>query len=231
MNPALAGRWFRFAAVAGLVAAGAMALAPRLAGAAEDAAATPATPKVDIAKGQQIASSVCAACHNADGNSTIAQNPRLAGQPAAYLYKQLVDLSRKPDDKMRRENAVMSAFAGQLSDEDKRNVAAYFASQAPKLDAAQNKDTANDAQQIYRTGIAERRVPACAGCHGPAGAGLPVLFPRIGGQHADYTEAQLKAFRDGTRRNNDAMMTIAQRLRDPEMKELADYVAGLRRQP
>ena len=194
------------------------------------APAAPAAPKVDPNKGQQIVASVCAACHNADGNATIPANPKLAGQPAEYLYKQLVDLSKKPDDKTARVSAVMSAFATQLSDEDKHNVAAYFASQTPKPGAAHDKDTLDAAQKLYKTGVADRAVPACAGCHGPTGAGLPIQYPRLGGQNPDYTEAQLKAFRDGTRRNSEPMATIAARLRDPEMKAVADYIAGLRRQ-
>jgi cytochrome c553 len=190
----------------------------------------PAVAKVDVAKGQQIAAQVCAACHNADGNATITTNPKLAGQPAEYLYKELVDMARKSDDKTARQNTMMSPFASQLSDADKRNVAAWFAGQTPKPGNAHDKDTIDAAQQIYRAGIADRAVPACAGCHGPTGAGLPVLYPRLGGQNADYTEAQLKGFRDGTRRNSEAMGAIAVRLREPEMKAVADYIAGLRRQ-
>lgn len=185
---------------------------------------------VDIAKGQQVASTVCAACHAADGNSVIAANPRLAGLSAEYLVKQLVDLTKPADDKAARVNAVMGAMAMSLSESDRRNVAAWFASQKPASDvsAEKDKDKAALGQRIYRAGIPDRAVPACAGCHGPAGSGLPVIYPRIGGQHAEYVSAQLKAFREGTRRNNLAMAQIAGRLSDPEMAAVSDYIAGLR---
>lgn len=183
---------------------------------------------VDSNKGQQIVNSVCAACHAADGNSTIAANPKLAGQHAPYVYKQLVDYTKSASDKAARVNSVMVAFAGQLSDADRRNVAAYFSAQKAKAGAARSKETLELGQLIYRAGIPEKAVPACAGCHSPNGAGIPAQYPRLGGQHAEYTETQLKAFRDGTRRNNLPMTQIAARLSDAEMKAVADYVAGLR---
>jgi cytochrome c553 len=191
-------------------------------------AAEPKGPPADPAKGQQIASQVCAACHAADGNSTIATNPRLAGQTAEYLVKQLTDLAKPAGDKTGRENAVMSALAMSLSDTDRRNVAAWFSTQVPKASMARDKEAAELGQRIYRTGIPEKAVPACAGCHGPIGAGLPVMYPRIGGQFSEYLVAQLKAFREGTRRNNLPMQQIAFRLSDPEMNAVADYAAGLR---
>lgn len=185
--------------------------------------------KVDPAKGQQIVSQVCVACHAADGNSTIAVNPKLAGQHPEYLYKQLVEYSAKPGGKTAvRENAVMAGFATSLSDEDKRNVSAYFATQKAKPGSARIKETLDVGQRLYRTGVPEKGLPACSACHGPAGAGIPSQYPRLGGQHAEYTETQLKAFRDGGRRNNEAMQQIATRLSDAEIKALADYIAGLR---
>lgn len=185
--------------------------------------------KPDVARGQQVASQVCATCHNTDGNSTIAGNPRLAQQHADYLYKQLVDYSPQGQAKPARENALMNSFAQQLSDADKRNVSAWFASQAAKPAFARNKDTLELGQRIWRAGIPERSVPACAGCHGPAGSGIPVQYPRIAGQHAEYTETTLKNFRDGVRRNNAPMQQIAARLSDAEIKALADFAQGLRR--
>jgi cytochrome c553 len=186
-------------------------------------------PKIDPAKGQQIASSVCVACHGADGNSTIAVNPKLAGQHTDYLYKQLIEFAAKPGGKTAvRENPVMAGFAGALSDEDKRNVAAYFATQKAKPGAARIKETLEIGQRLYRTGVAEKGLPACSGCHGPAGAGIPSQYPRLSGQHAEYTEAQLKAFRDGVRKNNETMQQVAARLSDAEIKALSDYIAGLR---
>ena len=184
--------------------------------------------KPDAAKGQQIASQVCVACHNADGNSTIPGNPRLAQQHADYLYKQLVDYSA-PQGKPARENPVMNGFASQLSDADKRNVAAWFSSQTAKPNFAKNKDTLELGQRIWRAGIPEKQVPACSGCHGPAGSGIPSQYPRIAGQHAEYTETTLKNLREGTRRNNAAMQQIAARLSDPEIKAVADFVQGLHR--
>jgi cytochrome c553 len=191
-------------------------------------AQTKAPAKPDAARGQQIASQVCAACHNADGNSTIVGNPRLAQQHADYIYKQLVDYST-PQGKPARENAVMTGFASQLSDADKRNVAAWFSSQTAKPAFARNKDTLELGQRIWRAGIPEKQVPACSGCHGPAGSGIPAQYPRIAGQHAEYTETTLKNFRDGVRRNNVPMQQIASRLSDAEIKAVADFAQGLRR--
>jgi len=185
--------------------------------------------KPDLARGQQVASQVCTTCHNTDGNSTIPGNPRLAQQHADYLYKQLVDYSAQGQAKPARENPVMNGFASQLSDADKRNVSAWFASQTAKPAFARNKDTIELGQRIWRAGIPEKSVPACAGCHGPAGSGIPVQYPRIAAQHAEYTETTLKNFRDGTRRNNVPMQQIAARLSDAEIKALADFAQGLRR--
>jgi cytochrome c553 len=194
----------------------------------EGAAAQQKAATADPAKGQQMASTVCAACHSADGNSTVAANPRLAGQSPEYLIKQLTDLAKPAGDKNGRENPVMSAIALTLSEEDRRNVAAWFSSQTPKPSLARDKDAVEQGQRIYRSGIPEKAVPACAGCHGPTGAGLPALYPRIGGQFSEYVVAQLKAFRDGTRRNNLPMQQIAFRMSDSEMNAVADFAAGLR---
>lgn len=194
----------------------------------QGAAAQQKTPPGDPAKGQQIATQVCAACHAADGNSTVATYPRLAGQSAEYLIKQLTDLAKPAGDKNGRENPVMSAIAMTLSEDDRRNVGAWFSSQTPRASLAREKDSAEVGERIYRTGIPEKSVPACAGCHGPTGAGLPVLYPRIGGQFSEYLVAELKAFRDGTRRNNVPMEQIASRVSDSEMSAVADFAAGLR---
>lgn len=192
--------------------------------AAEDKA--PAKP--DAAKGQKVASEVCGACHGADGNSTTPVNPKLAGQHADYLYKQLVNFKPQGDKPAERANPVMAGFAAALSDADMRNVAAWFASQAIKPASAKNKAVVEQGQKIYRAGIAEKGVPACAGCHSPNGAGIPAQYPRLAGQFADYTEAQLTAFRQGTRKNSSQMTTIAARMSDAEIKAVSDYVAGLR---
>jgi cytochrome c553 len=193
------------------------------------AMAQSAPAKVDPAHGQQLAGQVCAACHGADGNATGPANPKLAGQHPDYLYKQLVNFVPKQGAKeAERANAIMAGMAAGLSDADRRDLAAYFSTQPLKPSSARNKDLVTLGQSIYRGGIAEKQVPACAGCHGPAGAGIPAQYPRLAGQWADYTESQLTQFRAGTRRNSAQMMTISARLSDTEMKAVADYIAGLR---
>ena len=186
-------------------------------------------PKVDPVRGQQIAAQVCAACHGADGNSAAPANPRLAQQHYEYLYKQLLDYTvRQGQPAPARENAIMNAFASQLSDEDKRNVSAWFASQTAQLDTARNKQSLELGQRIWRAGLPEKAVPACSGCHSPAGVGIPVQYPRLAAQHAEYVEATLRDFRQGARRNNVAMQEISARLSDAEMRAVADFVQGLR---
>ncbi len=165
----------------------------------------------------------CVACHGAAGNSTIAQNPKLAAQHEAYIYKQLVNF-KSPE----RNNAIMSPIAKALTDDEMKNIAAYLDAQVLKPGAARNKNTVELGKKIYRAGIAEKNVPACAACHSASGAGIPAQFARIGGQHQDYTAAQLTSFRDGNRKNSPQMMTIAKRMSDDEMKAVADYVAGLK---
>jgi cytochrome c553 len=204
-----------------------LALGAQGAGAADAAAAV----RPDPAKGKAIAEQVCAGCHNADGNSVVPTFPRLAGQGAEYIVKELTDLAKPPSDKTARENPIMYPIATGLSPADRQNLAAWFSSQTPASDAASDADDVQAGQRIYRAGIPEKSVPACASCHGPAGKGLPVVYPMIGGQHAEYIQAQLVAFRGGTRRNNVAMWQIAFRLSDPEMKALADYISGMQAQP
>jgi cytochrome c553 len=183
----------------------------------------------DANKGAQIATQVCAACHAADGNGTAVTNPKLAGQHADYLYKQLSNFKVKSGAKEAdRANAIMAGFAAQLSDADMRNVAAYYESQKLKPSSAKDKELSELGQKIYRGGISDKNVPACAGCHGAAGAGIPAQYARLGGQWAEYTESQLLGFRSGARKNNAQMTTIASRLSDREMKAVSEYIAGLR---
>jgi cytochrome c553 len=186
--------------------------------------------KLDIAKGQTIASQVCAACHGADGNSTSPANPKLAQQHAEYLVKQLQNFKAKPDAKeAERANAVMAGFAAGLSEDDMRNVSAFYAKQTKKLGAARGtKESVALGERLYRAGVADKGLPACAGCHGPTGSGIPAQYPRLGGQWAEYTAAQLTAFRDGGRKNNVQMSQIAAKMTDKEIKAVADYIAGLR---
>lgn len=165
----------------------------------------------------------CVACHGNAGNATITQNPKLAGQHAAYLQKQLHDFTTPA-----RNNAVMTAIAKALNEEDVRNLAAYLEQQKPAPGAAKNKNTVELGKKIYRGGIAEKNVPACAGCHGPNGAGIPAQFARVAGQHQDYAVAQLTGFRSGARSNSAQMMAVAKRLSDDEIAAVADYIAGLK---
>jgi cytochrome c553 len=179
--------------------------------------------KPDLVQGAASYAQVCVACHAADGNSTIAENPSLAGQHPEYLIKQLQEFKSG-----KRENAVMAGFAAMLSDDDMRNISHWLATQKPAGGVATNKDTIRLGERIYRGGIADRQIAACAGCHSPNGAGLPAQYPRLAGQHAGYTEAQLKAFRDGVRHNNAQMTGVASKMNDREIKAVADYIAGLR---
>jgi cytochrome c553 len=165
----------------------------------------------------------CVSCHGAAGNSTITVNPKLAGQHEAYIHKQLLNFTT-PE----RNQAIMTTFSKMLTEEEKKNISAYLSTQVQTPGAAKNKDTVELGKKIYRGGIAEKNVPACASCHGASGAGLPNQYPRIGGQHQDYTAAQLTMFRTGARNNNAAMTTIAKRMSDDEMKAVADYIAGMK---
>ena len=193
-------------------------------------AAAQAPAKPDAAKGQGIASQVCAACHAADGNSPAAANPKLAGQVYEYLHKQLVNYKPQAGKRAARENAVMAGMVANLSVADMQNVAAYYASQKLKPAAAKDKELAALGQKIYRGGNTATAVAACSGCHGPSGAGIPAQYPRISGQFAEYVEAQLKAFRSGTRSNDPTgmMRGVTARMTDREIQAVAEYVAGLR---
>lgn len=188
------------------------------------------TAKGDAERGKLIAAGTCAACHGADGNSQISANPKLAGQHPEYLYKQMKNFVLVNGKPAERPSAVMAGMMAALDDGQMRDVAAWFASQKQTGDKARNLDTIARGQKLYRAGDVAKGLPACAGCHGPAGAGMPAQYPRIGGQFADYTEAQMKAFRDGARANdaNTMMRTVALKMTDAEIKAVADYIAGLR---
>ncbi len=187
-------------------------------------------PKADGAKAQSIASQVCAACHGADGNSSAPANPKLAGQFSDYLNKQLVDFKGKSGAKPARENAIMNGMVANLSEADMRNLAAYFSGQKLKPAMASDKDLAAAGQKLWRGGNVEKNIPACSGCHGPAGAGIPGQFPRLAGQYPDYIAVQLKSFRDGVRANdpNGVMRGVAARMNEHEIRAVAEYAAGLR---
>ncbi|HEY9224584.1 MAG TPA: c-type cytochrome [Variovorax sp.] len=198
-----------------------------LMGAAVGAASAqaPATPaKPDLVKGEAAyTAKACASCHNADGNSAIAANPKLAQQHPEYILKQLQEFKSG-----KRKNAVMQGMAATLSAEEMRDVAWFVGSKTAKPGFAKEKDLVALGEKIYRGGIADRTIPACASCHSPNGAGLPVQYPRLGGQHAEYTAAQLVAFRDGVRANSVQMTGVAAKLNDREIKAVSDYIAGLR---
>lgn len=183
--------------------------------------------KIDTARGSQIASQVCAACHAADGNSPAAANPKLAGQHPEYMTRQLASFK----ENKARKNPIMMGFATALTAEDAANVSAYYAAQKPDAKgAARNPAAAKLGEKIYRGGVADKGIAACAGCHGPAGAGIPAQYPRIAGQWADYTRAQLMAFRVGERQNDPQgmMRGVAAKLSDKEIEAVADYIAGLK---
>lgn len=196
-----------------------------LAGAVHAQAAKP-----DAAKGQTIAGQVCVACHASDGNSVAPANPKIAGQIPEYLHKQLANFKPQGGNKAERENAVMSGMVASLSDADMRNLAAYYAGQKLKPAAARSKDLAAAGQKLYRGGNSAKGVPACSGCHGPDGSGMPSQYPRIAGQYAEYIEAQLKLFKSGERANdpNRMMRGVAERMSEKDIKAVAEYAAGLR---
>ncbi len=179
--------------------------------------------KPDLAKGEASYGAVCAACHGADGNSGTPAYPKLAQQHPEYLVKQLQEF--KSD---KRGNAVMKGFASALSDDDMKNIAFWVTTKKAKPGFAKEKELVSLGERIYRGGIADRQVPACAGCHSPNGAGIPSQYPRLSGQHAEYASAQLTAFRDGVRKNSLPMNQVAAKLNDREIKAVSDYIAGLR---
>ena len=198
--------------------------APSAGGAhAPPAAPAAAMVKPDIAQGEAKFTAVCAACHGADGNSGTPVNPKLAQQHPEYVVKQLQEFKAG-----KRPSPIMQPMAAQLSDTDMKNIAAWVTAKKAKTGFAKDKELVALGERIYRGGIADRQVAACAGCHSPNGAGIPAQYPRLSGQHADYTAAQLTNFRDGVRKNSPQMIMIAAKLNDREIKAVSDYVAGLR---
>ncbi len=179
--------------------------------------------KADLAKGEASFAGVCAACHAPDGNSLIPVNPKLAQQHPEYLVKQLLEFKAG-----KRENAIMLGMVAAISEDDMKNISYWLAAQKATPGAAKEKDTVLLGEKIYRGGIPDRQIPACAGCHSPNGAGIPSQYPRLSGQHAEYSVSQLIAFRDGVRNNSLQMNQIAAKLNDREIKAVSDYIAGLR---
>ena len=182
-----------------------------------------AAAKPDLAKGEASFGTVCASCHGADGNSGSPANPKLAQQHPEYLAKQLQEFKSG-----KRANAIMSGMVANLSEQDMKNIAAWLGTKKSKPGFAKDKELVSLGERIYRGGIADRNIAACAGCHSPNGAGIPAQYPRLSGQHADYTASQLVAFRDGGRKNSQQMTQVAAKLNDREIRAVADYIAGLR---
>lgn len=192
--------------------------------------AEPEAPKADPAKAQAIVNGVCVACHGADGNSPVPTNPSLAGQGAEYITKQLSNFQSVGGKPAVRQNPIMNGMAAALSEEDKRNLGAYFAGQKLRPSVIKDEKQIALGQKLWRGGDLDKGIPACAGCHGATGAGLPAKYPRLAGQYAEYTEAQLKLFRTGDRANDPeaAMRTIAAKMSDVQIKAVSEYAAGLR---
>lgn len=186
--------------------------------------------KPDLATGKKIAETVCVACHSADGNSAVPANPILAGQGSAYLFKQLMEFKSIDGKPAVRNNPIMGGMTAALSVEDMKSLALYFSQQKQKPAASADEALVAAGKILWRKGDFNRGIPACAGCHGPAGAGVPAQYPRLSGQYAEYTETQLKNFRSAERSNDPEKMmrTIADKLSDKQIKALADYIAGLR---
>jgi cytochrome c553 len=188
-------------------------------------------PRPDLAKAQSIAKDVCAACHGVDGNSPTAVNPSLAGQPAEYISLQLAHFKAGI-----RPNPVMLGMSASLGPDDMKALGVYFSQQKPKGLAAKDPLLVAAGQKLYRGGDAATGLPACASCHAPDGAGIAKNYPRLAGQYADYTYAQLKAFKAGERAadkdgkdvNGRIMATIATRMTDAQMRAVAEYTSGLR---
>jgi len=191
--------------------------------AATASAADAPAAKPDLAKGQAKATEVCIACHTADGSRGSPANPILQSQHPEYLVKQLVEFKEG-----KRDNPIMKGFASALTEQDMKNVAAFYATKQPKRGFAKNKELVSLGERIFRGGLPDRDIPACAGCHSPNGAGIPSQYPRLAGQHAEYTDAQLKAFRISVRKNSPQMIDVALKMSDKEIAAVADYIAGLR---
>lgn len=195
------------------------------------AGAAVAAPKADIAKGKEVATTICAACHAADGNSGIAMYPKLAAQHSAYIYRQTLDI--KEGKRTNGSAAVMKPMVMNLSEQDILNVSAFYAKQQAKSGEANPKQ--NDpvlGGKIYRGGLVDKKIPACMSCHGPSGAGIPgggteiVAYPRLGGQHMAYVVDQMKAYKTGQRKNA-IMEDIAKRLTEEELNSVANFIQGL----
>lgn len=206
------------------------ALAVLLAASFSATATEAAKAQVDLSKAKQIAETVCVACHGADGNSPASANPSIAGQIPQYIYKQLSNFQSVDGKPPVRNSPIMNGMVAGLSDDDMKGLAVYFSQQKLKPAAAKDETLIAEGQKLWRKGDFEKGIPSCAGCHGASGAGLPAQYPRLSGQYAEYTEDQLKKFRNDERANDPEKMmrTIAAKLSDRQMKAVSEYAAGLR---
>ncbi|MDO9279800.1 MAG: c-type cytochrome [Polaromonas sp.] len=201
----------------------ALMVVPAVSSFAAEGSAPATVTKPDLVSGEAKFTAMCVACHAADGNSGVPAYPKLSQQHPEYLVKQLREFKSGA-----RKNAIMQGFASQLSDADMTNISFWLTEKKMKPGFAKDKDLVVLGERIYRGGVSDRQIAACAGCHNPTGAGNPSQYPRLGGQHADYTAAQLTAFRDGVRTSSLPMTQVAAKLNDREIRALADYIAGLR---
>lgn len=202
------------AAAALMAATGAMA---------SDTAKKEKTHAERMERGKQIASTVCVACHGLDGFSPIPANPNIAGMPAQYIAKQLAAFKSKE-----RVNPIMEAQVAALEADDMLSLGAYYFAQKGKTGAvSRDKKLADQGAKIYRAGVPERQVPACAGCHGAAGAGIPANYPRLAGQWPSYTVEALAHYASGARRSTE-MQAIASRMTPAEKVAVAEFIAGMR---
>jgi cytochrome c553 len=191
----------------------------------------------DAKRGEAL-SSECVACHGADGNSAVANFPKIAGQNAKYILKQFEDMT-KTQAQGGREIPEMTAIMAKFSDQDKADLAAFFSSQA-MTPAAADPELVELGEQLYRGGNLSKGMAACSGCHGPDGKGNKgAAYPALAGQHADYIAKQLKAFRQGADQPGEAgsrvndgdaktMRSIAEKMSDLEIDALASFISGLR---
>lgn len=172
-------------------------------------------------------SAACGGCHGVDGNSPAPNFPKLAGQNEAYIVKQVKDFKANTT----RKNEIMFGMVAALSDADAADIGAYFQAQSIKDAAPFDADKAAAGREIYKGGDLQKGIPACQACHGPKGAGTAGIgYPQIGGQYVDYTLAQLTAFKNGSRTNDDKMLmrSIVEKMSDKDMAAVANYIASLK---
>jgi len=172
-------------------------------------------------------SAACGGCHGMDGNSPVVTYPKLAGQNEAYIAKQVKDFKANSD----RQNPIMFGMVAALSEVDAADIGAYFQAQTTKDVAPFDADKAAAGRDMYKGGDLQKGIPACQGCHGPTGAGTAGIgFPRLGGQYVEYTLTQLKAFKDGSRKNDAKMLmrSIVEKMSEADMVAVANYVASLK---